>query len=56
MKKRLEGIDIDTLLMTGSLEQYVTDESHTAFPLTAYTERPDRFCRQGERLFFPREK
>jgi len=44
VKKRLEGIDIDTLLMTGSLEQYVTDESHTAFPLTAYTERPDRFC------------
>ena len=44
VKARLEGIDIDALLMTGSLEQYVTDESRTAFPLTAYTERPDRFC------------
>lgn len=42
--KRLEGIDIDALLMTGNLEQYVVEERHTAFPLTAYTERPDRFC------------
>ena len=44
VKARLEQIDIDALLMTGSLEQYVTDETRTAFPLTAYTERPDRFC------------
>ena len=44
VKARLEEIDIDALLMTGSLEQYVVDESSTAFPLTAYTERPDRFC------------
>ncbi len=44
VKARLEKIDIDALLMTGSLEQYITDESHTAFPLTAYTERPDRFA------------
>lgn len=44
VKKRLEGIDIDALLTTGSLEQYVVSESRTAFPLTAYTERPDRFC------------
>ena len=44
VKAKLEQIDIDALLMTGSLEQYVTDESRTAFPLTAYTERPDRFC------------
>lgn len=44
VKERLEGIDIDALLMTGSLEQYVVDEVDTAFPLLAYTERPDRFC------------
>ena len=44
VKAKLEQIDIDALLMTGSLEQYVTDERGTAFPLTAYTERPDRFC------------
>ena len=44
VKAKLEQIDIDALLMTGNLEQYVVDESYTAFPLTAYTERPDRFC------------
>ena len=44
VKAKIEEIDIDALLMTGSLEQYVTDERGTAFPLTAYTERPDRFC------------
>ncbi len=44
LSDRLQDIDIDALLMTGSLEQYVVNESHTAFPLTAYTERPDRFC------------
>ena len=44
VKAKLEQIDIDALLMTGSLEQYVTQERGTAFPLTAYTERPDRFC------------
>ena len=44
VKARLENIDIDALLMTGSLEQYITEESRTAFPLTVYTERPDRFA------------
>lgn len=42
--EKLDRIDIDALLMTGNLEQYIVDGSHTAFPLTAYTERPDRFC------------
>lgn len=44
VRERIRKIDIDALLMTGNLEQYVVDESHTAFPLTVYTERPDRFC------------
>ena len=39
VKAKVGQIDIDALLMTGNLEQYVTDESRTAFPLTAYTER-----------------
>lgn len=42
--EKLDRIDIDALLMTGNLEQYIVNGSHTAFPLTAYTERPDRFC------------
>lgn len=44
VEERLAEIDVDALLMTGSLEQYVAPERGTAFPLTAYTERPDRFC------------
>ena len=44
VERRVAAIDIDALLMTGNLEQYITDEVDTAFPLTAYTERPDRFC------------
>ena len=42
--RRIGKIDIDALLMTGSLEEYIVDEVDTSFPLIAYTERPDRFC------------
>ena len=42
--KRVDRIDIDALLTTGNLEEYIVDEVDTAFPLVAYTERPDRFC------------
>lgn len=41
---RLERIDIDALLATGNLEEYLVDEVDTAFPMIALTERPDRFC------------
>ncbi len=44
VKERLEGIDIDAMLMTGNLEQYLADELDTPFPQLCYTERPDRFC------------
>ena len=43
-EKRIRNIDVDALLMTGNLEEYIIDEVDTAFPLIAYTERPDRFC------------
>lgn len=42
-ERRVENIDIDALLMTGALEEYIVDEVDTSFPLIAYTERPDRF-------------
>lgn len=42
--ERLKDIDIDAMVTPGNLEQYIVNESHTAFPLTVYTERPDRFC------------
>ena len=44
VERRIKEIDIDAMLVTGNLEQYIVPESRTAFPLTAYTERPDRFC------------
>ena len=44
LKRRVECIDIDALLATGNLEEYIIDEMDTAFPLLQYTERPDRFC------------
>ena len=44
MKDRLESIDIDGLLSTSAVEEYVTGSRRTAFPLIQYTERPDRFC------------
>lgn len=43
-EKRIRNIDVDALLMTGNLEEYIVDEIDTSFPLIAYTERPDRFC------------
>ena len=44
VKRRLEDIDIDAVLATGNIEEYLIDETATAFPLVQYTERPDKFC------------
>lgn len=43
VEKRVADIDIDALIATGSLEEYIVDELHTAFPMISSTERPDRF-------------
>ena len=43
IQARVDEIDIASLSGAGFLEQYVVDERHTAFPLTHFTERPDRF-------------
>ncbi len=44
MKQRLSAIDIDGLLSSSAVEEYVTGSRATAFPLLQYTERSDRFC------------
>ncbi len=44
MKARLNAIDIDGLLSSSAVEEYVTGSRVTAFPLIQYTERTDRFC------------
>ncbi len=44
VEKRLEDIDIDAVLATGNLEEYIVDRLDTPFPLVQHTQRPDRFC------------
>jgi spore germination protein KA len=44
MKGRIAKIDIDGLLSPASVEEYVSGNRITAFPLLQYTERSDRFC------------
>ena len=41
---RIANIDIDAVLSTGNLEEYIIDNKTTAFPQLMFTERPDRFC------------
>lgn len=43
-EERLAKIDIDAVIATGNLEEYLIDETDTPFPLIQYTERPDKFC------------
>ncbi len=43
LKKRLAAIDIDGLISTAAVEEYVSGSRFTAFPLLQYTERSDRF-------------
>ena len=43
VKRRLEEIDVDGALTTGSLEEYLL-ERHSPFPQLTVTERPDRFA------------
>lgn len=42
--QRLQHIDIDGVLVTSGIEEYIIDYKFTAFPLILYTERPDKFC------------
>ena len=44
VERRIQAIDIDALLETGNLEEYIVDDLNTPFPLIQSTQRPDRFC------------
>lgn len=46
LTKRLDTIDVDGLLATGGIEEYIVDNPRTPFPQLVHTERPDRFARQ----------
>lgn len=43
-KYRINNLKIDYLISSGQLEQFIKDNSTTAFPQTISTERPDRTC------------
>ena len=41
VKKRLKGINIDSILESGYIEQLIEDQVMTPFPTLDHTERPD---------------
>lgn len=44
LEKRLDAIDIDGLMSTGNLEDYIVDNKKSPLPQLIYTERSDKFC------------
>ncbi len=42
--ERLQKINIDGVLNTSSIEEYIIDNKISTFPQILYTERPDKFC------------
>ncbi len=44
VKSRLEVIDIDAILDTAYLEEYISDEKYSILAQVEYTEKPDRIC------------
>ncbi|MEV2910620.1 spore germination protein [Paenibacillus larvae] len=41
VEKRIKKIDVDTILNTGELEQFIEDDPYSPFPQLTMTERPD---------------
>ncbi|MBS5914879.1 MAG: spore germination protein [Paenibacillus macerans] len=46
VKQRLEAIDIDGILETGYIEEWIEDNPSSPFPQMQYTERPDTVAAQ----------
>ncbi|NLF34519.1 MAG: spore germination protein [Clostridiales bacterium] len=44
VSERIAAIDIAALLSSSNLEEYITGDLSTGFPMLTHTERPDRFC------------
>lgn len=44
VKYRINNLDIDYLLSSGQLEQFIADNPKSVFPQVISTERPDRTC------------
>lgn len=41
---RLQAINIDGVLATSAIEEFIVDNKMSTFPQILYTERPDKFC------------
>ena len=46
LARRLDALDVDALLATGTLEEYIVDSPRSPMPQLLHTERPDRFAMQ----------
>ena len=46
LARRLDSLDVDALLATGTLEEYIVDSPRSPMPQLLHTERPDRFAMQ----------
>ena len=46
LARRLGALDVDALLATGTLEEYIVDAPLSPLPQLLHTERPDRFAMQ----------
>ena len=46
LARRLDELDVDALLATGTLEEYIVDSPRSPMPQLLHTERPDRFAMQ----------
>ena len=44
LNRRLERLDVDAVLATGTLEEYIVDAPLSPFPQLLHTERPDRLA------------
>lgn len=44
LRSRVEEMDIDAVLSTGSIEEYIAGHRRTLFPQLIMTERPDKFA------------
>jgi spore germination protein len=42
MERRITQLDIDTILNTGEMEELISDNPYTIFPLLSETQRPDK--------------
>ncbi len=42
VREKINAIDVDSVMGTGTVEQYIEDSTYTIFPQVIYSERPDR--------------